>query len=152
MKQFFLISALAAFLFAATQAWADGGKPAPLLPKIQQECSSCHIAFRSNFLPRSSWQQVMASLNHHYGVDASLSEADTLEIAAWFNANALEAGEVPPQNRMTKAFWFTRKHNPNRIKAEVWTRASIGSASNCAACHANADQGDFNEHATRIPR
>lgn len=94
----------------------------------------------------------MSSLDHHYGVDASLSDSDTSEIAAWFNANALEAGEAPPQNRITKAFWFTRKHSPSRIKAEVWTRTSVGRPSNCAACHASADQGDFNEHNIRIPR
>lgn len=133
-------------------AWADGGAVTPLLPKMEKECSSCHIAFRPNFLPKSSWQQVMATLDKHYGTDASLSPADTQEITDWLNTVALDVGEAPPNNRITQAFWFTRKHGTNHVKAEVWSRASVKSRTNCQACHVNADKGDFNEHAIRIPR
>lgn len=138
-------------LFSMT-AWADGGGVTPLLPKMGKECSSCHIAYRPNFLPRSSWKQVMASLDQHYGADASLSDADTAEIAAWLDKTALDVGEAPPNLRITESFWFKRKHGTNHVKADVWSRASVKSRSNCQACHVNAAQGDFNEHNIRIPR
>lgn len=133
-------------------AWADSKGITPLLPKMEKECSSCHIAFRPNFLPKSSWQQVMASLDKHYGTDASLPAADTKEIADWLDTVALNVGEAPPNNRITQAFWFTRKHGTNHVKADVWQRASVKSRANCQACHVNADKGDFNEHNIRIPR
>jgi len=143
---------LASLALAATgSVWADGGPVTPLLPKMAKECSSCHIAFRPNFLPRASWKQVMATLDKHYGVDASLSDADTAEIAAWLDKTALDVGEAPPDNRITRSFWFNRKHGPSHVKPEVWQRASIKSRANCQACHVNADQGDFNEHKIRIP-
>jgi hypothetical protein len=34
----------------------------------------------------------------------------------------------------------------------VFRRASIKSAANCTACHGGADQGNFSEHAVRIPK
>lgn len=138
--------------FSTLTAWADGKGITPLLPKMETECSSCHIAYRPNFLPKSSWQQVMASLDKHYGTDASLPAADTKEIADWLNTVALDVGEAPPNNRITQAFWFTRKHGTNHVKADVWQRASVKSRANCQACHVNADKGDFNEHNIRIPR
>jgi hypothetical protein len=141
-----------ALLGCSAWALADGGKRLALNPKMAQECAACHVAFWPNFLPKSSWQQVMGSLDKHYGADASLAPADQKEITDWILANSQELGETPPGNRITKAFWFTRKHGTNHVKADVWQRASVKSPSNCQACHAEAGVGDFNEHNIRIPR
>jgi len=142
-----------ALLGCGTLALAEGGAPLPPLhPKMAQECSACHIAFRPNFLPTSSWKQVMNSLDKHYGTDASLPAADQKEITDWIVANSQELGEAPPNNRITQSFWFTRKHGSNHVKPEMWQRASIKSKTNCQACHADAAKGDFNEHKIRIPR
>jgi len=145
------ISASLSGLTLTTLALAGGGSATGLLPMAEQECSSCHIAFRPNFLPKASWQKVMGSLDQHYGVDASLPEADRQAIADWLDTVALDVGEAPPDNRPTKAFWFTRQHNPKKIRPEVWQRASVKSPANCEACHADAAKGDFNEHQVRIP-
>lgn len=153
MTYFKSITLSLTLLGSGTLALADGGGNLPALhPKMEQECSACHIAFRPNFLPTSSWKQVMASLDKHYGTDASLSPADQKEITDWIIANSKEQGEAPPENRITKSFWFTRKHGTNHVKPEVWQRASIKSKTNCQACHADAAKGDFNEHKVRIPR
>jgi len=56
----------------------------------------------------------------------------------------------PPEDRITRSAWFIRQHDD--INAAVWKRASIKSASNCMACHAGADQGDFDEDRVRIPK
>ena len=37
------------------------------------------------------------------------------------------------------------------LPANVWARPSVHSASNCAACHKGAGQGDFEEDDARIP-
>lgn len=128
-----------------------GGRHLPLHPKVAQECAACHVAFWPNFLPTSSWKQVLGTLDKHYGADASLSAADQQVISDWFMANSQELGEAPPGNRITKAFWFTRKHGTRHVRADVWMRPSIKSPTNCQACHVDAAKGDFNEHKIRIP-
>jgi hypothetical protein len=146
---------LAVSLIALTSASSFADQIAgaiPLIPKAEQECSACHMAYRPNFLPKSSWQKVMTTLDKHYGVDASLTAADQKEIADWLNATALDAGEAPPENRGTKAFWFTRKHGTRHIATDVWARTAVKSPSNCQACHVDAAKGDFNERNIRIPR
>lgn len=91
----------------------------------------------------------MSNLNHHFGTDASLGSAEVKQISAWL-AQSAGTREAPPEDRITRSAWFVRKHD--EVPAATWKRASIKSASNCAACHTRADQGDFNEHAVRIPR
>jgi hypothetical protein len=140
----------------ATAATADGGKRTPAvppLPKYQQECGACHTAFPPGMLPASSWQGVMSNLPQHYGTDASLDPATTKELSAWLAANAgtyKRVSEAPPDNRITRSAWFTRKHR--EVAATSWKLPAVKSATNCAACHPQADQGDFNERNIRIPR
>jgi hypothetical protein len=129
----------------------EGGKRVPLIPKVAQECSACHVAYYPNFLPSSSWKKVMANLDKHFGTDASLAPADQQIITQWLLANSQEFGEAPPENRITKSSWFTRKHGTRHVRTDMWSRPSIKSPSNCQACHVDAAQGDFNEHRVRIP-
>ena len=139
---------------AAARADSDGAR-APLLPKYNQECSSCHVAYPAGFLPAASWQRLMSGLSKHYGTDASLDDASAREISTWLKANAgtyKRVNEEPPQDRITKSAWFLRKHRDGEVPAGVWQRASVGSPSNCTACHANAAKGNFNEHDVRIPK
>ena len=164
MKNKALLLAAAALLSLAVAglAHAEGGERgehgergravAPLL-KHQQECSSCHVAYPPDLLPAASWQRIMSHLGKHYGTDASLDAASTREIGAWLQANAgsgRRGGEEPAQDRISKANWFVRQHD--EVSSATWKRASIGSAANCSACHADAAKGDFNEHKVRIPK
>ncbi|MEY3125872.1 MAG: hypothetical protein RLZZ573_2392 [Pseudomonadota bacterium] len=145
---------LAAVLAVASHAESSGSPAAPL-PKYQQECAACHIAYPPGMLPAASWQHLMGTLTKHYGTDASLDEASVRELSAWLKTNAgtyKRVSEEPPQDRITKSAWFLRKHRDGEVPADVWKRASVGSASNCAACHTNAAKGNFNEHEVRIPK
>jgi hypothetical protein len=150
------IAGLIAAIGIVTAAVADGGKRTPAvppLPKYQQECGACHTAFPPGMLPASSWQSVMRNLPQHYGTDASLDPATAKELSAWLAANAgtyKRVSEAPPDNRITRSAWFTRKHR--EVAATSWKLPAVKSATNCAACHPQADQGDFNERNIRIPR
>jgi len=106
-----------------------GGRRVALSPKVAQECSACHVAYYPNFLPTSSWKKVMANLDKHFGTDASLTPADQTEITHWLLANSQELGEAPPENRITKSFWFTRKHGTRHVRTDIWSRPSIKSPS-----------------------
>lgn len=152
---FRLIHALPALaLLAFVPAHAERERPAaPLLPKYRQECSACHIAYLPGALPAASWRRLMQGLPQHFGTDASLDAASVQEISNWLVANAgtwKRVRETPPEDRITRSAWFVRKHD--EVPAAAWKRAAVKSPANCAACHVNAEQGDFDEHAVRIPR
>ena len=126
---------------------------APALPKYQQECAACHVAYPPGLLPAASWQRLMSNLPRHFGTDASLDAATEKEISTWLTQNAATRKRMatpPPEDRITRAAWFVRQHD--EVPAETWKRASIKSAANCSACHSRADQGDFDEDNVRIPR
>ena len=138
-----------------TVAHAESAVRAPVLEAYTQECASCHMAYPAGLLPAASWQRLMGGLNKHYGVDASLDAATIKSLSAWLTNNAgsgKRARSEPTNDRITQADWFVREHNSREIPASVWKRPSVGSASNCTACHAKAAQGDFNEDQVRIPK
>lgn len=135
---------------------ADSKSPVvPLLPVYKQECSACHVAYPAGMLPAASWKRLMGGLNKHYGTDASLDEKSLAEISGWLDGHAgtyKRVSEMPPDDRITKSAWFIRKHNEREVSPAVWKRASVGSASNCIACHTNAAQGSFSEREIKIPK
>lgn len=147
-----------ALLQVAGPAQADDERVArvPLLPKYQQECAACHLAYPPGLLPAASWQRLMGGLPQHFGTDASLDAAAVKEIGQWLQAHAADtrrsrAGAVaPPEDRITRSAWFQREHR--EIVPATWARPAIKSAANCAACHTRAEQGDFDERTLRIPR
>lgn len=150
---------LGAFCAASMLAFAglayadsDGGPRVPLLPKYQEECAECHIAYPPGMLPAPSWSRQMGSLNKHYGVDASLDEATVRELSLWLKSNAgtyKRVSEEPPLDRITQSAWFVRKHR--KVDTAVWQLASVKSAVNCAACHTGAAQGRYNESELNYP-
>ncbi len=143
-----------AFALAVLPAIADGNlMRVPLLPRYQQECAACHLAYPPGLLPAASWQRLMAGLDKHYGTDASLDEASVRQIGGWLKSHAgtyKRVNEEPPQDRITRSAWFERKHR--KVAPEVWKRASVRSAANCVACHSGADKGDCGDDGVRIPR
>ena len=117
------------------------------------ECSSCHVAYAPFLTGQANWRGIMAGLEKHYGVDASLDRKTQNEITAWLLANAATSARssgVSPDFRITRSDWFIRKHA--EVSASTWRRASIKSASNCSACHSGATRGDFDEDGVHIPR
>jgi mono/diheme cytochrome c family protein len=141
------------FSFVASSTWADGNKGASPPTLYTQECGSCHLAFPPNLLPKISWQRVMKGLDKHYGSDASLDVATQNQIDTWlqtYGGQGKRAREEPPQDRITRATWFERKHR--EVSAATFKRTAIKSPSNCSACHRDAAQGDFEEDRVRIPK
>lgn len=152
---FHRIGILAAIAFAGA-AWAGdhrGDLRAAQLPLYAQECASCHVAYPPGLLPSASWQRLMGSLARHYGTDASLDPAAQKELTTWLAAKAGSSRRVrdePPQDRITRSAWFLREHD--EVPARTWKLPAVKGPSNCVACHARADQGDFDEHNIRVPR
>ena len=137
---------------AQQQAQQPQAQPAPLPPDnrkphvaFREECGACHIPYPARFLPKASWQAIMANLSDHFGEDASLAEDTAAKIRQYLLAHAarwnVRKGAKPPL-RITKLRWFVREHrhevSPRRLK-------KAGSWSNCAACHRGAARGYFDD-------
>jgi hypothetical protein len=136
----------------ATHAEERGARVA-LDPAYQQECSACHIAYPPAMLSADSWQRLMGTLPQHFGSDASLDPKTTAALTSWLTANAARgrrARDVATADRITHTHWFVHEHE--EVSADVWQRASVRSAANCAACHTGAARGDFNDDNIHIPK
>lgn len=161
------ISMLAFSLPAGGEARGDSGGD-DLMPRLthknwQQECASCHLAYPPSMLPKASWRRMMGGLEQHFGENASLDPATQADILRFLEANAADSGtsrmgdkvmqrmdtkEAPL--RITETRWFVRKHD--EVPRTTWTRKSVGSAANCAACHRQAEKGLFDEDTVNIPK
>lgn len=147
----FLVCVLPALLVPARAEAVASIKGAPAA--FTAECSSCHVAYAPFLTGQANWRGIMAGLDKHYGVDASLDSKTQQEISTWLLANAATSGRraaASPGFRITRSDWFIRQHH--EVAASVWSRASIKSAANCAACHSAAARGDFDEDSVRIPK
>lgn len=119
----------------------------------REECSACHIAYPARFLPATSWNEIMRTLDKHFGADASV-EAATGEKINRYLASAERSpprSQVgPPALRITETRWFAHEHD--EVSAKQWRNPKVKSAANCAACHQDAEAGRFSERSLRIPQ
>lgn len=68
---------------------AAAARPAELPADVyRRECGDCHVAYPARLLPAADWQRIVASLDRHFGVDASLDPATTRTVAAWLESGA----------------------------------------------------------------
>ena len=119
----------------------------------QTECGACHVAFPPNLLPAESWNAMMSGLGKHFGSDASLDPAAAREIGAFLDKNAgsrKQEASGKPLLRITDTRWFKREHD--EVPDRTWKNPKVKSAANCAACHIQAESGNYNEHNIRIPK
>lgn len=118
----------------------------------QAECASCHIAYPPRFLPVQAWRKMLGTLDHHFGVDASVDAATLAALRAYVEAKAGEERDVRAAGelRITRTAWFVREHR--KVPPELWRSARVQSAANCQACHTQAAEGSFREHDIRLPR
>lgn len=137
---------LAATLFATTAAFAGSHAYGPYPATYVEECASCHVAYPPQLLTAAGWQQVMAQLDKHYGVDASVDAKRRVTIADFLQANASSREKHAPTEasaRMTRTSWFAREHGA--------TPPAKTTFANCAACHTAAERGDYAERGLKLP-
>ncbi len=124
------------------------------------ECGDCHIAYHPSLLPRSSWRQIMAGLEDHFGEDASLDKETKDQITAFLNeyaserwdseaANELRRTDAQKPLEITASPYWKQRHRD--IAAEIFKRKAIGSKGNCLACHKDAANGRFADEEISIP-
>lgn len=129
---------------------------------FRQECGACHFAYQPGLLPSGSWEKILSSLPSHFGEEVSLDQESLNIIAEYLRSNAAEhssdkrarkilkslRGQTPL--RITETPYFQEKHH--ELNSKVFSKESIGSKSNCIACHSAAEQGNYDDDFVKIPK
>lgn len=130
-------------------------------PAYKETCGSCHFAYQPGLLPSGSWKKVLAGLSDHFGEVVDLAPDTRSDILGYLTSNAAEnssskrsreimrslGGRTP--TRITDTPCILHEHH--EIRPNVFERKSIGSMSNCSACHRTADQGVYDDDHVVIP-
>ncbi|MFM8339400.1 MAG: cytochrome C [Fluviibacter sp.] len=125
---------------------ADKHQYGPYPTNYAEECGSCHVPYPPQRMTQAGWETQMHNLKQHYGSDASVDGATKQAILSYLLANASSKEKSAPTDataRMTKTRWFVKEHGTTPPKGQ--------SFSNCAACHTQAEKGDFSERTLKAP-
>lgn len=132
-------------------------------PVYKEECGSCHIAYPPGLLPARSWDKVMLELENHFGDNAELDVEIQKFITRLLLTNSADKSDYRRSKKFSRSINFNNvpvrisetpyfKHEHDEIPARyVTSNPKVNSFSQCDACHAEAEQGLFNEHDVRIP-
>ena len=129
---------------------------------FKQECGACHFAYQPGLLPSGSWEKILKDLPSHFGEEVSLDQESKKIIGEYLSINAAENssakrakkivrslnGQTPL--RITETPYIQEKHHD--LDASIFSRQSIGSFSNCTACHTKAEQGNYDDDFVKIPK
>ena len=134
----------------------------PVINQTYKEtCGECHLAYQPELLPSESWLKILNQLDNHYGEEIE-TDPDTIKnISDYLKTNGAEnssaersvkimrclGGQVPI--RITDIPYIRKKHH--ELDPAIFKRKSIGSLSNCVACHTTAENGIYDDDAVKIP-
>ena len=142
----------------------NGQRDLPIVsePAYTENCGTCHFAYQPGLLPSGSWEKILAHLSDHFGEFIELDPESEKTISGFLRSNSANystrklslkimksLGKRTPL-RITEVPYIRREHH--EIQQNVITRESIGSLSNCAACHIGAEKGIYDDDNVTIPR
>ena len=130
-------------------------------PAYQEHCGACHFAYQPELLPSTSWKKIVDQLEDHFGESFELDPEAQKAVLTYLETNGAEhstakravkimksVGSSAPM-RITEIPYIRDKHR--KVSKSVLDRSSIGSLSNCAACHRRAEQGNYDDGFVVIP-
>lgn len=127
-------------------------------------CGACHFAYQPELLPSGSWEKILAGVQDHFGQEIEVDTESKKIILDYLKANGVEhssakravkitrslGGRAPL--RITEVPYIRDKHRDEDIPADAFERESVGSRSNCIACHTTAEKGIYEDEYARIPK
>ena len=130
-------------------------------PAYKEHCGACHFNYQPELLPSGSWKKILVQLEDHFGQSFELDQEAQKAVLGYLEANAAErstskratkivksVGSGTPL-RITEVPYIKDKHR--KVSATVLNRPSIGSLSNCTACHRRAEEGNYDDDYVVIP-
>jgi hypothetical protein len=131
-------------------------------PTYREECGACHFVYQPELLPSGSWERILAGIEDHFGEAIELEPESKKIIAEYLKANGAEhssakravkimgsLGSRAPL-RITEIPYIQEKHH--EVSSKALKRESIGSLSNCSACHTTAEKGVYEDDYVVIPK
>ncbi len=131
-------------------------------PTYNEQCGACHFVYQPELLPSASWMKILSNLDDHFGETVELDNDSKRVISDYLKSNGAEnssakravkimrsLGRQVPL-RITDIPYIREKHH--EISSNVLKRKSIGSISNCPACHATAGSGIYDDDNIKIPK
>ncbi len=125
------------------------------------QCGACHFAYQAELLPAESWKKIFEDTDDHFGETVSLDPDARVEITGYLASNAADTssaklartimtclkGLIPL--RITDVPYIRKVHH--EISQQMVKRPSVGSLSNCIACHRTAQNGVYDDDKVSIP-
>ncbi|SPD73566.1 conserved exported hypothetical protein [uncultured Desulfobacterium sp.] len=131
-------------------------------PVYAESCGECHFAYQPELLPSGSWEKILAGLEDHFGETVELDSAAKKDISGYLAANGAERSSAKRAVKIMKSLGGNTplriteipciKDAHHDISPDVLKRESIGSLSNCSACHTTAQSGIYNDDNVTIPK
>ncbi len=128
----------------------------------QNTCGECHFAYQPDLMPAASWTALMKSLDDHFGESIELDDDSIKTIVDYLNTNSAENSRTKRGTKIIKSLKNKMPmriteipylvHEHHEISPNVFDRESIGSFSNCVACHTTAEDGIYDDDNVRIPK
>jgi hypothetical protein len=131
-------------------------------PTYETGCGECHFLYQPELLPSASWMKILDQLDDHFGERVDLDPGSIKIISDYLKSNGAENSSA---KRAVKIMRSVGNHVPSRItdipyirekhhelNPEVLKRESIGSLSNCIACHTTAEKGIYEDDNVKIPQ
>ena len=131
-------------------------------PTYKEACGVCHFVYQPELLPSGSWMKILTNLEDHFGETVELDDDSKRVISDYLKSNGAEnssakrtvkivrsLGNQSPL-RITDIPYIREKHR--KISSDVLKRKSIGSLSNCPACHKTAESGIYDDDNVIIPQ
>jgi len=127
-----------------------------------ENCGACHFAYQPGLLPSDSWDKILNGLADHFGEDIDLDPESKKIIVKYLKANAANYSSAKLSAKIMRSLghqtplkitlvpYIQRKHH--EIQLNVFKRESIGSQSNCLACHTTSEKGVYDDDNVTIPR
>jgi hypothetical protein len=101
----------------------------------RKECGACHMAFPPGLLASADWLTIMAQLDKHFGVDASLGLVAKDEIASYLKQNGAGGHSSGEQHQLPRITMTTRFESKHRSAIRLWRKGELKSLSDCGVCH-----------------
>lgn len=128
----------------------------------QDTCGECHFAYQPDLMPAASWTALMKSLDDHFGESIELDDDSIKTIADYLSTNSADNSRTKRGTKIIKSLKNKMPmriteipylvHEHHEISPNVFDRESIGSFSNCVACHTTAEDGIYDDDNVRIPK
>ncbi len=124
-------------------------------PAYKETCGACHFVYLPELLPSGSWKKIMAGIGDHFGQALEIAPDAQNAILQYLIADAAENSPAKRSAKIMKSLgirtplritdipYILEKHH--KVSSEILKRKSVGSLSNCAACHKSAENGIYDD-------